>query len=112
MANPAHKIAGPMLRTRDPVTGKPRAPATVEQVTDAFVIPGFGLRAPRVVVDEWINEAKRRNGMPGDQELIGKKFRAEQELRRRPKVKAKPTRKRLSMLQRVARRITRLFRKH
>ncbi len=83
MSNRAAKLIGPMLRDRDG-DGKPRVVATVERVTGAMITP-VGLRYPRCVVDEWINEAKRKNGQPGSEELRGRAFRTERELRRRGK---------------------------
>jgi hypothetical protein len=108
MAHPAHKIAGPMLRDFDLKTRQKRAPATPDQVSHALSWPQA--MVPTLVHDEWVNEARRKNGMPSTSAIIGAKFRADQELRRRPKVKATPVRP--SRLQRIARRISRLFRNH
>lgn len=110
MAHPIHKIVGPMLRTYDPKTKQKRTSATVKEIEDVLILP-VGLRAPATVVEEWLNEARRRNGFSGTSERIGEAFRTEMELRRRPKAKAKPSARRLSRLQRMARRVTRLFAK-
>lgn len=107
MAHPSHKIAGPMLRNHDPETGAKMIPATPEQVRDALTFPKAWV--PYVVANEWVNEASRKNGLKGTSEIAGAKFRTEQELRKYPKVLAAPVRP--SRLQRLARHITRLFRK-
>lgn len=83
-------------------------PATPEQVRDALTFPKAWV--PYVVVNEWVNEASRKNGLKGTSEIAGAKFRTEQELRKRPKIFTPPGK--LSRLQRVARHITRLFLKH
>lgn len=108
MAHPAHKIAGPMLRDRDPKTGVKFIPSTPEQVREALSYPNAFV--PWVVANEWVNEAARKNGMKGTSEVAGEKFRTEQELRRHPKLRVVAPIK-LSRLQRIARHITRLFRK-
>lgn len=112
MSHRIHKLVGPMLRTIDPKTGQKRTPATVAEVEGVLINERGWLKAPRPVVDEWLNEAKRRNGLKGTSEIAGQVFRADQELRRRPR-QTRPTwhekRQRLNWLQRAARRITRLF---
>lgn len=108
MAHPSHKIAGPLLRDYDRETKKKIAPATPDQMLHALTFPRAWV--PAVVADEWVNEARRKNGMKSTSAIIGEKFRTEQELRKRPKVQTAPVR--LSRLQRIARRITRLFSKH
>lgn len=102
MTHRSHKIAGPLLRS------KPTA--TPERMEDAFTTP-VGLRAPRCIVDEWVNEARKRNGRKSTSAIAGEIFRAQQELRKRGKQMAPPVVK-LSLPQRIARRISRLFRKH
>ncbi len=113
MSHPAHKIVGPLLRTTDPKTGAKRKIATPEEVSHALTWPQAA--CPTVVHDEWVNEARRKNGLKGTSEIAGQKFRADQELRRKPKP-PKPTwaqeRQRRNWLQRLARRITRLFSRH
>lgn len=108
MAHPSHKIAGPLLRDYDRETKKKITPATPEQMLDALTFPKAWV--PAVVADEWVNEARRKNGMKSTSAIAGEIFRTEQELRKRPKAKAVPIRP--SRLQRIASRITRLFRKH
>lgn len=112
MAHPIHKIVGPMLNRRDPRTGKALAPATVDEVTAALMVSDVGYKYTAVVAREWINEARRKNGLQGTSEIKGEMFRSDQELRRQPKTKRVVTPQRLSRLQRIARRITRLFSKH
>lgn len=109
MAHPAHKIAGPMLRHKGPFHEKHGRVATPDEVSYALTYPQSW--TPTLVHDEWVNEAKRRNGMLGSSEIAGRIFRTEQELRRRPRVKVKSTPRRLNRLQRLARRITRLFKR-
>lgn len=107
MAHPAHKIAGPMLRGLDMKTGAKTPIATPDQVVHALSYPQA--LVPDVVTREWANEARRKNGLKGTSETAGEKFRTEQELRKKPKRIKLPVR--TSYLQRLARRITRLFRK-
>jgi len=112
MSHPAHKIAGPMLRHKGPFHQQHGRIATPEEVSHALSWPQAA--APTVVHDEWVNEAKRRNGLKGSSEVAGYLFRTERDLRarRRPVPKTwaeKRTHK--NFLQRLARRITRLFRK-
>ena len=106
MPNKAAKIAGPMLRTYDE-KGNPRSPAKPISVVVALT----QARIHSAVVREWENEAKRKNKMPGSEELRGRTFRAHQETRRRGAYVTKAPVKPLSWRQRLARRITRLFRR-
>lgn len=105
MAHPIHKIVGPMLR-RNP-------PATVQEVHDALINPIGECNAPWMVCDEWINEARRRNGLRSTSAEIGMKWRIDRDLRRhmRERYAPRPPAKKKSWLQRLARRITRIFRK-
>lgn len=101
-------IAGPMLRHKGPFHEQHGRIATPDEVSHALTYPQSW--TPGVVHDEWVNEAKRRNGLSGSSEIRGRIFRTEQELRRHPK--PRPIKVRPSRLQRIARRITNLFRKH
>lgn len=103
MANPIHKLVGSLLRHNPP--------ATVEEVTDLLVTPN-GLRATDCVVDEWLNIARRANGIPSLSAATGRKWRTKMEERRRRPCVTPPKKRTHSYLQRLARRITRFFRRH
>lgn len=100
-------IAGPMLRAVD-AQGRKQTPATVDQVRKAL----FG-KVSNCVVAEWLNIARRRNGLPSEETLRGDDYRAIAKARaskhvRVPTVaRASIARKVLRGLQRLARKITR-----
>lgn len=98
-----------MLRTFDLKTRKTLTPATPDQVREALTYPNAWV--PTVVAEEWVNEARRRNRMPTTSALAGRQFRADRELRARPKSRIVAPQPSPTRMQRITRRIMRLFRK-
>ncbi len=105
MAHPSRKIVGPMLRRKPP--------ATADEIIENLITPDrLGFSIPDCVAREWINQAKRKHGLLGSEEMRGRGFRADRELRKRGRYITPAPVPRLSLRQRIARRIARLFRKH
>ena len=70
MGNRAARVAGPFLRRFDQVSGQRREPASPEVIEE--VLRGY---FPNVVVDEWVNEARKRHGIPTTSQIAGQKYR-------------------------------------